>query len=106
MTVEGCMGSNCFSWTGTPDQLPAIESVTWYEVELEVSSVWRGSVDQTVLAFFAGGRYPEPGTEYIIAFNNTENGHLTFRSPCQAMAPADELSRYSDALGEPLYIYE
>jgi|GEM_PF-1812363 len=106
MNVTGCNGSRCFSWTGTSDQLPAIKTDTWYEVELEVSRVWRGLVDQTVLAFFVGVRYPEPGEEYIIAFNNTENDHLIFSPSCGAMVTADELSKYSEVLGEPLYSYE
>jgi hypothetical protein len=106
MNVTGCSGSHCYSWIGTRDSLPATETVTWYEVELAVTTVWRGSVNQTVLAIFAGGRYPEPGEEYIIAFNDAENGHFTFRSPCQAMVTADELFKYSDVLGRPLYTYE
>lgn len=105
-TVGGCAGSDCFTWTGTREDLPATQTRTWVRIEVEVKDVWRGNVRALETVYAAGTQWPPLGDLFVMAFPSERSDPLSFRGPCQLLLLDQDLDEFRNEQGKPLYSYK
>ena len=102
--IEEC-DPRCRSWKGTHQDLPAMVVDQWFEVELRVHRVWRG----TLLARETIYSIPqlELGEAQYFLLQETESGALEIGGACSraAVVPAYRKSKLPELLGEPTAVY-
>jgi hypothetical protein len=105
ITVDGCAGSFCFSWTGTREDLPATQTLTWVQIEVDIKDVWRGNVRAQEAIYAAGTQLPPLGDLFLMAFPGDRTDPLSFRGPCQPLLLGQDLEEFRRNQGDPLYSY-
>ncbi len=106
VTVSGRNGSIGYTWTGTKEDLPALKTLSWVEIEVRVKDVWRGSVQANEVIYAAGTQWPLLGEPFLMGFPADRVNPLSFLGPCQPLVQGEELNELLLHMEAPLYSYE